>query len=264
LDSSEQRSDILVEIVRARRRDVESAKRRVPDESLVRRARGRRARDFRAHLRGRGIAIIAEMKRMSPSAGVLCREYRPRRIAAAYERGGAAALSVLTEPRVFAGERRHRADARRAVAIPVLRKDFIIDEDQILEAAATGADALLLIARILSMRELENFVSRCRSLDLEPLVEVHETADLEAALASGAEVIGINNRDLRTMRVSIGRTLALAPLVPAGRIVVSESGIRGREDLERLMDAGVSAALVGESLLREEDPGAALAAMLGR
>jgi indole-3-glycerol phosphate synthase len=264
LDSSEPHPDILEEIVRARCRDVETAKRSLPLESLATRARRRKPRDFRRALSGSGMSIIAEMKKASPSAGVLRREYLPSVIARGYERAGAAALSVLTEPRFFDGDLRHIAEARRAVALPVLRKDFIVDEYQITEAAAAGADAVLLVARILTARQLATFVEQCDSLRLSPLVEIYDEEDVGKAKASGAEIIGINNRDLRSMRVSIERTLTLAPLIPPGRIIVSESGIRGRDDLARLMAAGVRAALIGESLLTEEDPGLALARMLRR
>ncbi|MDD5558036.1 MAG: indole-3-glycerol phosphate synthase TrpC [bacterium] len=219
-------------------------------------------RDFLAALSAGGFSVIAEMKRSSPSAGVIRPSYDPAALARAYEAAGAAALSVLTEERFFGGALGHLAEARAAACIPVLRKDFIIDERQVVEAAAAGADALLLIARILEPAALDRLVEACVRLGMTPLVEVFDERDIGNAAATAAPVIGINNRDLRTLSVSIERTLALAPRVPAGRIIVSESGIRSPADIARLREAGVRAALVGESLLRNPDPGAALARLL--
>lgn len=259
MDSSKQTHDILESIVRAKRDDLEHLKTRTPQRSLIARAAGNMPRDFHAALAGEGIAIIAELKKASPSAGILRREYHPVEIAKGYEAAGAAALSVLTEEHYFQGSLDHLTAARDAVSIPVLRKDFIIDEYQVYESAAAGADAVLLIARILGREELARLVELCYTLRVSPLVEIYSEDDIGKANASGARILGINNRDLKSAHVNIERTIALKKSLPEDRLVVSESGIRNADDLSTLVRAGVRAALIGESLLRHEDPGRALA-----
>jgi indole-3-glycerol phosphate synthase len=218
-------------------------------------------RDFALALRN-GPAIIAEIKKASPSKGVLVADFDPARIAAAYQSGGAAALSVLTDERHFQGKLADLEVARAAVRVPVLRKDFTIDRAQIVEAAAAGADAILLIAAILSERELRDFRELAESYRMAALVEVHDGEELSLAVASGARVIGVNNRDLRTFEVSIKTSLLLAERMPDGVVKVAESGIDSAQDVNRLRAVGFDAFLVGEHLMRSGDPAEALRALL--
>jgi len=224
-------------------------------------------RDFVAGLRAgvqeRGAAVIAEVKKASPSKGVLRADFRPAEIAASYERHGAAALSVLTDAPFFQGSRAALEAARAACALPVLRKDFMIDAYQLVEARAMGADCILLIAAILDDAELADFEATAQALGMAVLVEVHDAAELERALRLSTPLIGINNRDLRTFEVSLDTTLAMLPRVPPGRLVVSESGIHAPGDVARLRAAGVHAYLVGEAFMRAPDPGVALASLIG-
>jgi indole-3-glycerol phosphate synthase len=215
-------------------------------------------RDFAAALARSAPAIIAEVKQASPSRGVFDHAFDPARIALDYERGGAAALSVLTDQRFFRGSLADLENARGSVHIPVLRKDFTIDRSQILQAAAHGADAILLIVAILSDRELLDYREYAESFKMAALVEVHDAGELARAAASGARIIGVNNRDLRTFEVRLETSLELAARVPAGAIPVSESGIHSREDVARLRAAGYGAFLVGEHLMRSGDPARAI------
>ncbi len=227
-------------------------------------------RDFVSALRyprhGR-VALIAEVKKASPSAGVIRHDFDPVRIAREYEEAGASCLSVLTDEQFFQGSKEYMRDIRNAVHIPILRKDFIIDPLQILEAIEYGADAILLIVAILSDQELKLFLSMATEAGLDALVEVHDEVELERALAAGASLIGINNRDLRTFRVSLDtsiRLIALAQARPetAHKIFVAESGIHTPADVQRLADGGAHAILVGESLMREADIGAKVKELL--
>lgn len=262
MGSSEGGGGLLDRIVEEKRRGVARNARKTPLSALAKAAALVRRRDFHAALSSRPFAVIAEAKKASPSAGLIRPDYDPAEIARLYERAGAAAISVLTEETRFLGALEHLALVRRAVSVPVLRKDFIVDEYQVHESAAAGADAVLLIARLLPPQLLARLARECYTLGMSPLVEVREGGEVAAAVESGARVIGINNRDLKTLSVDLGRTFALRPLVPADRLVVSESGIGRPEDLAALRRHGVRAALVGERLLRESDPGAALAALL--
>jgi indole-3-glycerol phosphate synthase len=198
------------------------------------------------------VAIIAEIKQASPSAGRLTADFDPVRIAREYEAGGAAAISVLTDVDFFQGSIDHLAAVAAAVEIPVLRKDFIIDERQIHEARAAGADSLLLIAAILDGETLRGFIAEARSLRMEPLVEIHDAAEAEKALAAGARIVGINNRDLRDFRIAVDTTLALAPGLPRHVTRISESGIESEAMLARL-DGVVDAALIGTALMKSDD-----------
>jgi indole-3-glycerol phosphate synthase len=221
-------------------------------------------RDFAAALRRPGISLIAEFKRRSPSRGEIAPGADPVRVAQAYQRAGAAALSVLTEERFFGGSMEDLTKARAAVTLPVLRKDFIIDACQVAEAAGPeGPDCLLLIAAALDgdhLRSLRELAARCGQA---ALVEVHDEEDLERAVESGAEILGINNRDLRTFEVSLDTTLRLRPRIPEGVLVVSESGVYTAEDVRRLGDAGVDAILVGEALMATEEPAGKIGELLG-
>ena len=220
-------------------------------------------RPFQEALTRPGISIIAEHKRRSPSAGVLREGASVAAIAQAYERGGAAALSVLTEGDYFGGSLEDLREARAACHLPVLRKDFVVDRYQLYEAAATGADAVLLIVAALRRRDLEALHQEAQALDLDVLVEVHDDTELECALEIDAAIIGINNRDLTDFTVDVERTFELLSHVPTGKTVVSESGFRLREEVEALERVGVDAVLVGEMLMRSEDVEAATRELAG-
>ena len=250
--------DILARIVAHKREELARGAPAIDRWEREAEARSAARRDFRAALSNRPRAIIAEAKKASPSKGVLSRDYDPARLATAYQRGGAAALSVLTDERFFQGTLDDLAAARAAVSLPVLRKDFTIAQSQIWEAAARGADAILLIAAILAEREMRDFREQAARFGMAALVEVHDRPELEKAIASGAEIIGVNNRDLATFEVTLETSLRLAEHMPAGAIRVSESGIRDAGDIEKLSAAGYTAFLVGEHLMQSDDPAAAL------
>ena len=219
-------------------------------------------RNFAAALLSRKPAVIAEMKKASPSKGLLAADFQPGRIASFYEQGGAAALSVLTDEKFFQGSLGDLETARSAVSLPVLRKDFTLDEFHVVEAAAHGADAVLLIAAILSAAELLCLRELARSYSMAAVVEVHEEGELAAAIDSGAEIIGVNNRNLQTFEVTLETSLRLAGRIPASVVRVSESGIHSARDVRRLRDAGYQAFLVGEHLMTAPDPAAALRSLL--
>ena len=246
-------------ILDATRERVERRRQERPLAELERDVeRGREGRPFREALSRPGISVIAEHKRRSPSAGTIREGSTVREIVVAYERGGAAALSVLTEEEHFGGS---LDDLREAVAgtdLPVLRKDFTLDRYQLVEAKVAGADALGLVVGALEQRELAELYAEARELDLDALVEVHDERELEAALEVDADVVGINNRDLTDFSVDLRRTYELLADVPAGKTVVSESGISGRAQVEELEGIGVDAVLVGETLMRAPDPEAAV------
>jgi indole-3-glycerol phosphate synthase len=256
---------ILETIVVSKRREVAAARARTPEHELERRtADAPPARSFRSALERHGaVGVIAEVKKASPSAGVLRADFDPVAIARAYAANGAACLSVLTDGPFFQGHLDDLRAIRRAVTVPLLRKDFILDRYQLLEARAAGADAVLLIAEVLPDPDLSRLHTAARDLGMEALVELHGAAQLPRVLAIGAELIGVNNRDLRTFVTRLEHTLDLAPRIPADRCLVSESGIKSRADIERLRAAGVRAVLVGESLMRAPDIGAALASLIG-
>jgi indole-3-glycerol phosphate synthase len=221
------------------------------------------ARPFAAALSRPGrVNVIAEHKRRSPSRGSIREDLAPADVARRYAEAGAAALSVLTEPESFGGRLEHLVEARSAVSLPALRKDFVVDEWQLWEARAAGADAALLIVAALTGAELARFLAATREAALEALVEVHDRAELDCALEAGASVVGVNNRDLRTLEVRLETSLDLASDIPDGVVAVAESGLRTGSDLRRLRDAGFDAFLVGESLMASPDPGAALRALL--
>ncbi len=208
---------------------------------------------FALALKGDHVRLIAEAKQASPSRGVLTRNFNPTELARAYAEGGAAAISVLTEADYFMGSNEHLAAIREVVALPLLRKDFIFDPYQVYESRAYGADALLLITAILSQGQLNDLVSLSHSLGLECLVEVHNGDEVERAVLSEAEIIGINNRDLNTFAIDINTTRRLRPLVPEEKVVVSESGIQNQKDMEKLAKWGVHAVLVGEALVTADN-----------
>ena len=257
--------DLLATIVAATRQAVRGRRQVVPEKVLASRVPAGldgKAR-FEAALSASGRPnVIAECKRRSPSRGILRRDYRPEAIAAAYERNGAAAVSVLTEPTFFDGSLDHLRAVRAAVGIPVLRKDFIVSRYQLLEAATAGADAVLLIAAALDDADLGALHSRATELNLGVLVEVHDADELERAARAGATVIGVNNRNLRTLAVDVEASHRLAAQMPPGAIGVAESGLRTSADIARLGAAGYSAFLIGETFMTAPDPGAALRGLL--
>jgi indole-3-glycerol phosphate synthase len=256
-------ANILDEIIAARRRRLTMARQRMPLIMLKKAMEVERvARDFAAAISGPGIHVIAEMKQASPSRGVVRKDYRPRELAQGYEAGGAAALSVLTEEDYFHGSLTDLIDARDAVSLPVLRKDFIVDSYQIYESAAAGADAVLLIVAALADQGLREMIELAQGLRVAALVEVHTEEELDHAVGAGARIIGVNNRNLKTLDVDLETSFRLRSKIPAACVAVSESGIQKPEDLRRLAQAGFSAVLIGESLLVADDPGRELAQLL--
>jgi indole-3-glycerol phosphate synthase len=259
-------ADILQRILATKVDEVAAAKRALPRAELLAAAHAADApRDFVGAMRtkiaaGRP-AVIAEIKKASPSRGVLRPIFDPPAIAARYEAGGAACLSVLTDRPYFQGAPEYLTAARAAVALPVLRKDFVVDDYQVLEARAWGADAVLLIVAALDDARLAAFEACANDLGMAVLVEVHDGAELERALKLATPLIGINNRNLRTFDVSLATTLDLLPRIPAGRLVVTESGILAPADVATMRAHGVHAFLVGEAFMRAADPGQALAAL---
>ena len=251
------KTDILAQIVAEKRREVAHLRPSVT---------GTRTdyRDFAGALRRQhGVALIAEVKKASPSAGIIRADFDPVRIAGEYEAAGAVALSVLTDKKFFQGELAYLRQIRATVRLPLLRKDFIIDELQIHEAVAAGADAVLLIAAILDDAQLSAYRQLANQLKLAALVEVHDDRELARALAAGAEIIGINNRNLKTFQVDLATTERLAAQIPAGKTIVAESGIHTRADVARVAAAGVHAILVGESLMRSDNIAGKIRELLG-
>jgi indole-3-glycerol phosphate synthase len=255
---------ILDDILARTRADLVARKQALPIATLEAAAAQRApARSLARALRRPGaVTCIAEFKRRSPSAGWIAEQAEPSRVVRAYAEGGAAALSILTDGPFFGGGVADLIAGRGAVEIPILRKDFIVDRHQIVEARAVGADALLLIVAALSDAELGALLAATRELGLEALVEAHDAEEVARAVAAGAGIIGINNRDLRTFTVDRDLAARLRATVPADRIIVAESGIRDAADVARLRAAGVDAILVGETLMRAPDPAAALRALL--
>jgi len=260
--------DVLARILATKRDEVAASIGTRPLREVAAAARGADPpRDFEGALRtkiatGRA-AVIAEIKKASPSRGVLRPDFDPPAIAASYARGGAACLSVLTDRTYFQGEPEFLVAARAASGLPVLRKDFIVDAYQIEEARAMGSDAILLIVAALDDSHLATFSAQARFLGMAVLVEVHDAAELDRALSLEGAVIGINNRNLRTFEVSLATTLDLLPQIPAGHLVVTESGILGPTDVALMREHGVEAFLVGEAFMRAPDPGAALVKLFG-
>ena len=261
-------SDILDEIVAVKRQEVAAALTR-KSLAVVRADAESRVltRDFvgalRAKIAAGKPAVIAEIKKASPSKGVLREDFIPADIAQSYAECGAACLSVLTDVQFFQGEVDYLKQARASCQLPVLRKDFMVDPYQIYESRAMGADCILLIAACLDDAQMKDLVAIARSLDMAVLVEVHDGAELDRALKLKTPLIGINNRNLKTFEVTLDTTFALKALVPADRLLVTESGIQTRDDVLRMGAAGVNAFLVGEAFLRAPDPGEALAALFG-
>lgn len=253
---------VLDQIVLRKRAELVAERAIVRQDELERKAVPPR-RGFRAALERRRPAVIAEIKRASPSAGLIAEDFDPARIAKEYEGAGAAALSVLTDRQFFQGSIDDLVAARTATGLPVLRKDFTLDRYHLLQASCCAADCVLLIVAVLEDAELAELLRCAGELRLDALVEVHDGNELERALAAGADLIGVNNRNLKTMAVTLDTSLQLADRIPDGVTRISESGIRTSDDLRRLTDAGYQGFLVGESLMRQADRGRALASLLG-
>ena len=257
---------ILDKIVAKKREELDASKTLVPLAAMHDAIAARPAAlDFAAALRQDGISLIAEVKKASPSKGLLREDFRPVELASTYVRNGASAVSVITDGH-FLGEMAHLTAVKESGAsedAPVLRKDFLFDPYQVYEARAIGADTYLLIVDILSPSQLSELIALGRSLGMTPLVETHDAGEIEVAVAAGAEVIGINNRDLHTFVTDLATTEALAPIIPRGKVIVSESGISTPADLERLQPYGVDAVLVGEALVTAEDTGAKVRSLTG-
>ncbi|HVB28875.1 MAG TPA: indole-3-glycerol phosphate synthase TrpC [Terriglobia bacterium] len=256
-------SQVLRTLIAARRRRIEEVRASTSLESLrqVAEARSER-RDFAGAISGRLLSVIAELKRASPSRGLLRPEYRPLEIAESYQQAGASALSVLTEEQFFQGSLSDLTAVREAVRLPVLRKDFIVDEYQVYESVAAGADALLLIVAALEDKDLKRFIELSERLHVAALVEVHTAEELERAAHAGARIIGINNRNLNTLEVSLEASFRLREKIPPSCLAVSESGIKSGNDVERLARAGFNAVLIGEHLMLADDPGKELSRLL--
>jgi len=261
--------DLLERILASKRQEVEAARAAVPLHEVEARARAAPPpRDFAAALRAKILAgqpaVIAEIKKASPSKGLLRARFDPGAIAKSYEAAGAACLSVLTDREFFQGANEHLAQARAACALPVLRKDFVIEPWQVYESRALGADCVLLIAAALARQDMRGLEATARSLGMAVLVEAHDARELEAALALDTPLVGINNRDLRSFETRLETTLELLAAVPPGKIVVTESGILAPGDVARMRAHSVNAFLVGEAFMRAADPGAALTALFAR
>lgn len=265
MESTSRQQTILDRIVDARRVSVAHRKRVLPEVALkiAVEKKAPPVRDFAAALSRDALNVIAELKKASPSLGLIREEYAPSALADQLQNAGAAALSVLTEEDFFSGSLADLKDARKVAQIPVLRKDFIIDPWQVWEARAAGADSFLLIAAVLRDELLSELLQLGRSLKMEPLVEVHSRAELDRVLGLGARIIGVNNRDLRNFEVHLETSIELVETIPEDCVAVSESGLRKHDDLARLRGAGFDAFLIGEHLMKSTDPGGALRTFLG-
>jgi indole-3-glycerol phosphate synthase len=265
MEISARPKNILDRIVEARRESVSHRKRVLP-EAALRMAVDKKIpppRGFASALTGPGVRIIAELKKASPSRGLIRTEFAPASLAASLEEAGAAALSVLTEEDFFSGSLADLKEASRVTKIPILRKDFIVDSWQVWEARAAGADSFLLIAAVLDDGILRELLALGRSLSMEPLVEVHSRPELDRVLVADAQIIGVNNRDLQDFSVRLKTSLDLIHEIPDECIAVSESGLSTREDIDRLRNAGFDAFLIGEHLMQQEDPAQALIDLIG-
>jgi len=255
---------ILDRIIEAKKEEVAQLKQTRPLSELKAAIRNLPSpRDFRGAIKGKTCAVIAEVKRRSPSKGILREDFDPVNIASVYEEYGAAAISVLTDQKFFGGDKSYLAEIKKTVRLPLLRKDFIIEPYQIYETRNLNGDALLFIAEILEKEQLSDYIRLAESLDISALVEVHSKEELDKALASGAGIIGINNRNLKTFTTDLNTSVEITPHIPPDKIIISESGIHKREDIELLMKAGIHAFLIGETLMVSENIGKKLTELLG-
>ncbi|MDD5504870.1 MAG: indole-3-glycerol phosphate synthase TrpC [Candidatus Omnitrophica bacterium] len=258
---------ILSEIIKAKRLYIEQAKKTTSFEYLKHRSlrKNIKTRNFKSAIaRCKDVAVIAEIKQASPSRGIIRQDFNPRAIAVQYQINGAAAISVLTDEQFFKGRLEYINEVKSVTSLPVLRKDFIIDEYQVYESAIGGADAILLITDLLSREEIVRFSSVARSLGMDVLCEAHSESEVEKAVSARQDIIGINNRDLDTFKLSLDTTQNLIGLIPPGKIIVSESGIRSRSDIMFLKSIGVHAVLVGEALMDSDDVGQKLKELTGK
>ena len=254
---------ILGRIIKTKKREVYHLKESTSLEALKKAVRDLPSpRDFRKATSDPECSIIAEVKRTSPSKGRIREDFDPLKIASIYEANGAAAISVLTDEEFFEGKNSYLSEIKETLSLPVLRKDFIIDPFQIYETRIIGGDAILLIAGLLEKETLRQFINLAESIGLSPLVEIHSREELDKALAAGAGIIGINNRNLKTFSTDLMPSLELAPSIPEDKIVISESGVRTREDIEALMQKGIHAFLIGEALMKVPDIGKELRGFL--
>lgn len=258
--------NILDDIYQYKLGEVEKNKKCTPLATLEKmiQKRGDTKSFSRALKSDANISIIAEIKKASPSAGVIRNEFKPIEIARLYKQGGAAAISVLTDEKYFQGNLSYMTAVKESVDLPVLRKDFIVDPYQIYEARSAGADAILLIAALLSENEIQSLLNQAKELEMDCLVEVHTESELQKVLQTNAGIIGINNRDLATFTISLETTFRLRPMIPDGKIIVSESGIKSRAEILRLFNNGVNAILVGETLMKSNNIPATLHELLGK
>jgi indole-3-glycerol phosphate synthase len=255
---------ILDKIIEVKKGEVNRLKKKISVEKLEESALSMpRSRDFAGAVGSGNCSIIAEVKRSSPSKGRIREDFDPVEIASLYEKNGAAAISVLTDERFFEGSNSYLSEIRKNVSLPLLRKEFIIDPCQIYETKIIGGDAVLLIARILEEETLKRFIDISKSIGLAAVVEVHSEEEIKKAATAGAVITGINNRNLETFSTDLNTSTKLAPHMPKDGIIISESGIRTREDVESLMQNKISAFLIGETLMREPDPGKKLKELLG-
>ncbi len=254
---------ILDQIAAAARGRVEASKKRLPPDEMKRRSLrcARAGFPFEAAVRKPGLSFICEVKKASPSKGVITEDFPYAAIAGAYEAAGADAVSILTEPEFFLGSDEYLSEIRALVKLPLLRKDFVIDEYQLYESKLIGADAVLLICALLDGETLRRYLGLCGELGLSALVEAHDEAEVEAAVLAGARIVGVNNRDLKTFEVDLDNCVRLRPYVPENILFVAESGIKTPSDVARLHKAGVDAVLIGETLMRSADKKADLAAL---
>lgn len=256
---------ILDEIYKHKLSEVTENKKRIPVELLKKNIKQKPPpRPFGKALKSdNNISIIAEIKKASPSLGVIRKDFNPIEIARLYEKSGAAAISVLTDEKFFQGKLSYLTEVKQFVSLPILRKDFTIDTYQIYEARSAGADAILLIASLLSKNEIQVFLELSRELGMDCLVEVHSESELKTVLQTSADIIGINNRDLATFKTNLETTFQLRQMIPSGKIIVSESGIKSRKDIETLLRNGINAVLIGETLMKSNDISAKLHELLG-
>ncbi len=254
---------ILDKIVKFKKVEIEKRKKFTPLKSFIDKIPEER-RDFKSALKKGNISIIAEIKRHSPSRGLLRENFDHRDIAKEYERNGASAISVLTDSKFFWGRNTYLTDVKKEVKLPILRKDFIIDEYQLYESAYIGSDAILLIAKILELRQLEKFINLARQLKMNCLVEIDSKKELQKALSTSAEIIGINNRNLETFQTSINTSTDLKKFIPEKYVTVSESGIKNRIHINILEEEGFDSVLIGETLIKEQNIGNKLKELLGK
>lgn len=261
------KKDFLQIIVEDKKHEIASAKQHLPERLLREKALiTQKRRPFLKKLiqpGPSGVNIIAEIKRASPSKGIICPDLNPVTYAVEYERGGAAALSVLTDRSHFKGSIDDLKNARKSTTLPVLRKDFLISSYQIFESAIMGADALLLIARILEPKQLKDYLDICNEIQIDALVEIHSEKDLEKATLAGAGLIGINNRNLRSFEIDLDTAIRMKSLLEPDQVAVAASGIRSRKEIEKMKYSGIWNFLIGESLVRADNPGAFLKSLLG-